>query len=197
MAADNYSEQVKKDNANAMDMHPARHKWEISQRANLCIVSDKLHDKRNTTHFLQKTENKPVRSAWHVANFMMITQISSATTTSADQWFSPDFELLVQLVNLPDQLHVLRWQSPPVAEEHEAYQEQRYDQERRASASADPHTIDSHHSYLVPSRSLVVTHAGTYATLSSTGPPGCRGVLYARAVCKQYLRVTRGFSLRH
>lgn len=59
---------------------------------------------------------------------------------------SPYFELLVQVINLPDELQVLGRQGPPAADEHEARQQESSDQERRTSASADSHTVDSHHS---------------------------------------------------
>lgn len=62
-----------------------------------------------------------------------------------NRWLSPDLELLVQIVDLPDELQVLGREGPPVADEHETRQEQSSDQERRTSASADSHTVDSHH----------------------------------------------------
>lgn len=101
--------------------------------------------------------------------------------------FSPDLELFVQVIDLPDKLQVLGRQGPPVADEHETRQEKSSNKKGRTSASADPHTVDSHHSlYRVVCQLYSTEHMPRYR--------------YSPETVRKYMQiiyVSRAFSAKH
>lgn len=103
-------------------------------------------------------------------------------------WFSPYFQLLIQIVDLSEELQVLGRQGPPAADEHETRQQESSDQERRTSASTDSHTVDSHHSCFRVAYGRPLLN-GTYATLSPIARAHANNLRVARVLYKT--RATR------